>query len=534
VSWPSGKPQGRRGTEDRGQKKAPSSDICLLLCVLWAGVLGAVLLANSMTKEIGRDEQMYCTAGALMARGQLIYRDFPYISHPPCYPFLLAVLYRIFPTEHYLLVGRLASVLCEILVILAILAVYRSLFGARHWSGLLLGVAATGLYAFNPLVQYASGYAWNHDLVILCVMLALWLFTATDFQSRSRCWRTALIGALLTLATCTRITTGLIEALFLLAVFGATPGGVKDRLWTLLAFSAGALVVLIGPLWVFAQAPHAMWLDLTRIPALCARWLQETGFLYDKRRLSLALLTEPGYFLLLVLAVYLAGSMIRRWSSIRRRDRWNAMLVASVAMMFFVIAYLPPAMWQQYLATPVPFVTATLAFPLAILHRQAQQTGKKRSFTTACCLMAVGAGATLLANPMALGQLPTLFAARQWAPIRLHRVSQEMAGKIGPSGQVLTLGPLYALEGNCGIYPELANPFSYRVADRLSAEERAITHTVGVASLNELVHDRPASAVIVGVEPSYFAFLEEPLRKLVPPDWRRDAYGEGLQVYHRP
>jgi hypothetical protein len=118
--------------------------------------------------------------------------------------------------------------------------------------------------------------------------------------------------------------------------------------------------------------------------------------------------------------------------------------------------------------------------------------------------------------------------------MRLHRISQEIAGKIGPAGHQLTLGPLYALEGKGEIYPELANPFSYRVADRLSAEERAITHTVGAASLSELTRDPPVAAVIVGVEPPYLAFLEDTLRKLAPPDWPRDTYGNGIQVYRRP
>jgi hypothetical protein len=532
VNWPNGK------SKRCSARPVPSRTNLQVLvrpsAVIVVVVLGAALLANSMTKEVGRDEQMYCTAGILLAQGQLIYRDFPYISHPPCYPLLLATLYKVLPTEHYLLVGRLASVLCEILVILLIMGVYRSLFGMHDLAGLLLGLAAVGLYVFNPVVEYASGYAWNHDLVILCVMLALWLFITTDFQHGSHFRRTALMGALLTFALCARITTGLVAVPFFLAVLVATPGGTKDRLRTVLAFSAAALAVLVWPIWVFAQAPHAMWLDLTRIPALCARWLQETGFLYDKRRLSLILLTTPGYFVLLVLAAYLGGSMARHWSSVSTRDRRNALVAAAATALFFAIAYLPPAMWQQYLAIPVPFVVATLAFPLAILCRQAHETGRRRPFRIASCLMAIGTGVALLANQGILDRSLVVFVPEQWVPIQLHRISRDLARTIGEPRRVLTLGPLYALEGNCEIYPELANPFTYRVADRLSAEERAITHTVGPKTLGELVGNRPPAGVIVGVEPPYFAFLEEPLRKLVPPDWRRDTYADTLQVYRRP
>ncbi|MGE5293289.1 MAG: hypothetical protein ACM3VT_00520, partial [Solirubrobacterales bacterium] len=60
-----------------------------------------------------------------------------------------------------------------------------------------------------------------------------------------------------------------------------------------------------------------------------------------------------------------------------------------------------------------------------------------------------------------------------------------------------------------------------------------ITHAVGPATLAEMTENRPFDAVIVGVEPPRFAFLEEPLRQLVPADWQREIEG-GLQVQTRP
>ncbi len=53
-------------------------------------------------------------------------------------------------------------------------------------------------------------------------------------------------------------------------------------------------------------------------------------------------------------------------------------------------------------------------------------------------------------------------------------------------------------------------------------------------TLGEVVTAHPPAGVLVGVEPDYFAFLEDPLRKLVPSDWRRDTYGNAFQVYRRP
>ena len=99
---------------------------------------------------------------------------------------------------------------------------------------------------------------------------------------------------------------------------------------------------------------------------------------------------------------------------------------------------------------------------------------------------------------------------------------------------VLTLGPLYALEAGCDVYPELSSgSIVYRIADRMTPHERRITRTVGPATLDEMMDERPPAAVIVGVERRQFADLEEPLRRIVPPEWsRKDA--DSLEAYVRP
>jgi len=68
----------------------------------------------------------------------------------------------------------------------------------------------------------------------------------------------------------------------------------------------------------------------------------------------------------------------------------------------------------------------------------------------------------------------------------------------------------------------------------MSEQEREVTHSVGITTLDALLKQRPPSAVIVGVEASYFSFLEDPLRAWVSPDWQRLTYDNSLQVYFRP
>ncbi|UCF43636.1 MAG: glycosyltransferase family 39 protein, partial [Planctomycetota bacterium] len=260
--------------------------------------LALAMLANSMTKPLGRDEHMYCTAGVLLARGKMIYRDFSYVAQMPHHPLLCAFLYKALNTTHYLLVGRMLSVVCDILVAVCIVGIYRRIFDAFPISGMLLGSAAAVLYAFNPFVDYANGFAWNHDAVFLCVVLSFWLFISIDFEQKSKYWRIAVIGALLTLATCMRITTALAQLLFFAILLLRPSRSIKQKLQTILPFLIATACVLIWPIWIVTAAPRAVYLNLFWIPMLNSEWLRRIGMVFGKFDLIFVALTTPGYPLL--------------------------------------------------------------------------------------------------------------------------------------------------------------------------------------------------------------------------------------------
>jgi hypothetical protein len=532
VSWQSGKMKKHAAG---GAQGAAARVVIRPLAVTAVVILAAAFLANSMTKEVSRDEQMYCTAGVLLAQGKVIYRDFSYASQLPYHPLLLAAVYRGLGTTRYLLAGRLVSVVCDVAVLLLIILLYRSLFAPRRRAGLLFGLAAATVYAFNPLVDYAAGYAWNHDVVILCAALSLWLLLTTDFQRRPRFWRVGAIGALLTFATCMRVTTVLVELLFLAGVLYLAGGSLGNRGKTALPFLAAALAVLIWPLWVIAQAPHAFWLNLVRIPALYGVWLHEIGMTYSKPSLTAASVLTAGYLAVLVPAVYLAWAAWKRTSSLDAPEKQKAVFAALLPLVFFVIAYIPPTMWQQYLAVPVPFLVMGLAYPLLGLCRGAEKPQGRCRYQLAGCLLGVAATVCILAYPVVLYRSIFVLVPERWTPVELHQTALRIAAQGKSPGRVLTLGPLYALEGRSAIYPELAcGDIIYRVADRMSAEDRRLTRTVGPATLDEMVKTDPPAAVIVGVEPPPFSSLETPLRRIAPSDWPRDTYGRTLQVHVRP
>ncbi len=71
----------------------------------------------------------------------------------------------------------------------------------------------------------------------------------------------------------------------------------------------------------------------------------------------------------------------------------------------------------------------------------------------------------------------------------------------GAAGKVLTLAPLYALEGGASIYPEFATgPFAWRVSPLVSELDRGRFHIVGSEELSTLIESDPPRAILTGVE----------------------------------
>ncbi len=497
--------------------------------------LSVAILANSMSKPLGRDEQMYCTGSALLAQGKMIYRDFSYAAQLPYHPLLFAALLRIFNTTHYLLIGRMLSVFFDILVLVCIVGIYRFIFKSFAITGMLLGLAAAVLYVFNPLVDYANGYAWNHDAVIFCVVLAFWFFVSTDFMQKSKYWRIAAIGALLTFASCMRITTALVELLFFAIILCQPAETMKQRFKTALPFLIAAAVVSAWPVWVIAQAPRAFFLNLVKIPMLYGKWLHQIGMVFNKFDLTLACLTQPGYFVILVLGIYLCLITLYLRHRLKITNSRNLLLAALLPLTFFIIALIPPTMWRQYLAMPVPFLVIGFALPLLYLRKLADKSGDNMHFKIAAILIGVCVFAAVIFYPFVLYRTPIVLVPERWEPIEIHKISEDIAERTKEPKLILTLAPLLALEGGCDIYTELScGAIIYRVADSMSASQRSITHTAGLKTLGGLLEKNPPSAVILNVERGKLALLEAPLKAVVKPDWERETYNNGFVAYFKP
>ena len=524
-----------------GLTKLRCSRSPLLVALTVLVILSVLLFLNGMTKPPTRDEQMYCSAGVLMAEGQTIYRDFAYVSQLPYHPLLLAALYRGLGTTHYLLTARAVSILCEIGIMACIVGIYRFAFGSQRPAGILFGTMGALFYACNPIVYMANGYAWNHDVVLLCVLLALWLTLTGDAGGRLGFIRFAAVGGLLTIASCMRITTALIWGLFLFYLFLGAGFERRHRPLVGLAFLVGTVVMLLWPLSVFIRAPQACLANIVSLPKVYAQWHTAQGSVHNKLDLTLICLTTLGYLSLLMamLSTLVASSLPGKALSPFRHAHQR--FLTALAGGFVVIALLPPTMWQQYWAVPVPFFVLSMATPLHEAWQKREQGIPARitiGIISACALLTLGAHA------VTLWQSPPSLSPSEWAPVKLHRIARTIARTIARevevSGPLLTVSPLYALEGGRPIYPELATgAIVFRIADSLSADVFGRIRAVGPSSLGQLLRKHPPGAILVGTETGFLADIDASFSEHAPATWtvtvlESSVPDRNIRLYYEP
>lgn len=494
-------------------------------------VLLIAIFTNSMVKPIGHDEQMYCTAGALIADGKMIYRDFSYVAQMPYHPLLCAALFKILNTNYYLLTARILSSICDIFTLICIVGIYRWIFSSFKATGLLLGLAFAVLYAFNPYVNFVNGFAWNHDVVVLCVILSFWIFLITDFKHKSKYWKIAVIGALLTFATWSRATTGLVQLLFFVFLLLQPAESLKQRLKNIFPFLAATLFVSLWPIWIVIQSQKAFFLNIFRIQLLNGQWQHQFGFAQEKIKTTLLFLTTPSSFLLILIAIYLCVTLILNRRKLAISNAKIALFAILLTVAFFIIAFIPATMWLQYYGVPIPFLLICFAYPLLCLKKLADD----KPFKIAFCIIAAAVLVTITTQCIVLRRIPKLFNLQNWTPIQLHDISQDIAKRCKEPKLILTLAPLFAIEGGAEPYIEFsAGAFVYRVADSMTPAELQITRTVSPKTLRTLLGKSSPSAVVLGLEPE---ILEEPIyQTVIHPDrkkWEKKIYENNLVVYFR-
>ena len=113
-------------------------------------------------------------------------------------------------------------------------------------------------------------------------------------------------------------------------------------------------------------------------------------------------------------------------------------------------------------------------------------------------------GATLFASLLeTMPDLPytkTILRPAKWPVVSVQRKTAQMHEFLA-EGRVLTLAPIFPLEANLQIYPQLASgPFAWRTATFLGPTTQAAYHVVDPAHLEEFLQSDPPRAILTSFE----------------------------------
>jgi hypothetical protein len=483
----------------------------LILTASLAVIAGVAfyLLAASMTRGVTSDEQMYCTGGYLLGKGLMIYRDFSYVAQLPYHPLLCAAIYKITGTTHYLLAARLLSVFFDIGIVVCIFSIIRKIFYQYYFTGIIVGILSAAVFVFNPFVSYLLGLAWNHDMVLFCIIASFRIFMGMDENHKHARVRIFFIASLLTIAAWTRITSVFVMPIFLAMIIANT------RLKYILPFLGGVIIFSIVPIWIMVISGKVFYINIISMPILNSALLHKLHIAYDKGYLTITALRNKEFLFLMLITIFFCGCVFALRKRIAFTQKSNALLAFILLIMSFVITYFPPTMWKQYFGIPVAFIIIVLGFALLYLRSQTNLY----LFKICLCMFLVLTIATLISqNPIL--KISKFLSVENWGPMKVHSISKCIVSNAGKSKEILTLSPLYVIEGSGKIYTELsAGAFGFRVADSLTEAERVATHTAGVKEFSELVKENPPAAIIIGPELTRFEKID--LKKMVPSDWQR-------------
>lgn len=466
----------------------------------------AVLLAltwnQAMGKALNHDENMYVASGVLLSRaGLLPYRDYPYFQMP-LLTFVYAGLFAL--SSHLLLAARLFSVACALGSSAVLFYVAWRAFEDRPLAiRLAAGAAGALLFIMSPLFVYTSGLAWNHDLPVLLTLLAF----AVLWRAAERgpgMWSLLASGILLGLAVESRLSFATLALPFLLAIL-LLPSLRPGRPRLVLAFVGGMIAALLPVVALFALAPGPVVFDNVTYHSVNARYWSEQGYtramdLPGKLTYLNAVAAEPGTRLLL-LAV---GLLLIVWLLAGRRVRWSGsgwvLFAAALVVCMLAGALSPSPTWYQYFYSVLPLVVL-----LGVLLAGGAKGGAAGATCTGVLVLAA-LGTCLLGIGSYLTN-PPLLTPSAWVPEIVHREGVQVMDAAG-QGYVLTLAPLFPLEGGGQIYGELAaGPFGVRNAPLLSPDDRREFDMPSLAELQQILNGQPPAAILTGPE----AGLEGPL-----------------------
>lgn len=486
----------------RGRTAALDRRLLIAAIAAIAAAVVLALFARIMAFPLRHDEQFYIPAGALYSVSGL-YSDFGF-NHLPNLPILLATLFGMTGTDHFLLAGRMMIFGFWLLGIGAI-----AVIGRRAGAGpLAIGVAMAIFVTHPVLIGPAGMMVTNNFIPIALALLGLHLFVAGAQDDRPA--MVFLSGVAIAGAIGFKLNYAFLAPVFGVAAF-IFP--MRDRAAPrlrriVLPMLAGALIGGLPTLAYFAADPDGFLAHVVRYhrEAQIGYWSGEAGLaeqkvmsLPQKVRLAHGLwFLDAGMFLPLTIAVLAIISAFDHGRADTSPGNRAALLLVCTLMAFgALVAFVPTPAFPQYFAPPIGFAVAAIV----LLHGRLSAGGRAIAvpFLAGVALMlAVAAGPQLFSSAGALA------SPSRWTGIRVHREGRAISRLIGARrGPVATLSPVHAIEGGRPVYMGLASgPFMFRVGDALarSGDARHYRQLITPRTIDAVLVRDPPAAILVGQE----------------------------------
>jgi hypothetical protein len=440
---------------------------------------------------------MYVTAGYLLAQGERLYQDFAFVQTPYS-PLVYALAFRL-SNSHYLLTAKLVNFAFFAAAAILLYAIVR-----RETRDRIFTLTALALFLANYYLLRSVIEASNYTIPIACSLASYYLFIRY-VDNRRHPLAFFFAGLLLAVALGAKLYYATLIIPFGLAVLiYPSTTSLRSRIVSgLLPLAGGVLAGIIPLLYYAGRDWNRFAFNNLGYHLLNAEWREQNGFTAtmtwaSKLDTSRDLLANPSYLLLvawLALAVIVMLTQddkpLRRFSNVSLSIFLSGLLV----VVSVLTAFTPRPLFPQYFAMPIPFM---LTFMAALYAQMAPLY--RRTMLQAAVIATVLL--TLIVLPRHTGSLRrAVQPGNAWVGIEAVNVSRRISEQIpasDPPAKLATLSPVYAIESDLLIYPELTTgSFVYRIGDLLTEEERAQYHATSPSTIAELFDADPPAAILI-------------------------------------
>jgi len=462
--------------------------------VIFFGLVSCILLSRATERNLNHDEHQFVAPAVLLAReGLQPYRDFP-LFHVPNLVFLDAAVIRLL--DEPLMAARCLSVLCALgTAVLVFREAWQTVPGQARWR-FMLAAGSVILLIFDPLFSFTTARAWNHDSAAFFTVLAIFLqVRAARWNSMGNAAASAICGGL---AAGTRLTYAPILIPLWMSVW-AFPCSFRRRSAIACLYVAAAALAL-APSWFYLiTAPEEFVFGNFEFPRLRLfdpdnERIRKTMHPLRKLRFFFKEVALPS------LPLFLGYSVIA-WKSLRTPGNQNrASQSFGPALVFGIIPFallgcFAPSRYQyQHFFIVTPLLVLGLIYGLG----SAEWTARRARTLLFGSLLVIVTNSIIGLYKINDRLIPSTPA--NWFPYRVRNVGQRIRSHL-TAGPVLTLAPVYPLEGDLSIYPEFATgAFGWRSAPFASPELRRAMKLIAPDDLEVALRDRPPAAIFTGVE----------------------------------